>query len=70
MRLPALNESSRLRSFTFFYLYVMQGIPSGFALTAIANYLTGKGVAPNVVGSFVAIVGIPWILQFVWGPLD
>ena len=69
MPLPALNESARLRYFTFFYLYVMQGIPAGFALTAIANFLVGKGVASNVVGSFVAIVGIPWILQFVWGPI-
>ncbi len=69
MPLPALNESARLRYFTFFYLYVMQGIPAGFALTAIANYLVGQGVASNIVGSFVAIVGIPWILQFVWGPI-
>ena len=69
MRLPALNESAPMRYFTFFYLYIMQGIPGGFALTAIANYLVGKGLQPNQVGSFVAIVGLPWILQFVWGPL-
>ncbi|MBE7173061.1 MAG: MFS transporter [Williamsia sp.] len=69
MRLPALNEQAGWRYFTFFYLYLMQGIPAGFALTAIANYLVGKGLASQQVGSFVAIVGIPWILQFVWGPL-
>lgn len=69
MRLPALNESAYLRYGTFFYLYVMQGIPSGFALTAIANYLVAKGLLPNQVGSFVAIVGLPWVLQFLWGPL-
>ena len=69
MRLPALNERAGWRYFTFFYLYLMQGIPAGFALTAIANYLVGKGLASQRVGSFVAIVGIPWILQFVWGPL-
>ncbi len=64
-----LSESSRLRYFTFFYLYIMQGIPAGFALTAIANYLIGKNVSPEKVGSFIAVVGLPWILQFVWGPL-
>lgn len=69
MRLPALNERAGWRYFTFFYLYLMQGIPAGFALTAIANYLVGKGLASQQVGSFVAIVGVPWILQFVWGPL-
>ncbi len=69
MQLPALNESSKLRYFTFFYLYVMQGIPAGFALTAMANYLAGKGLKPNEIGTFVAITGVPWVLQFIWGPL-
>ena len=69
MPLPALNESTRLRYITFFYLYAMQGIPAGFALTTLANYLAGQGAAPNIVGNFVGIVGTPWILQFMWGPL-
>jgi len=69
MQLPVLSESRKLRYFTFFYLYFMQGIPAGFALTAIANYLTGRGIASSAIGSFVGIVGVPWILQFIWGPL-
>ncbi|TWR27045.1 MFS transporter [Mucilaginibacter achroorhodeus] len=68
-KLPVLKESARLRYFTFLYLYIMQGIPSGFALTAVANYLTGKGLSSQSVGTFVAIVGIPWIIQFIWGPI-
>lgn len=47
----------------------MQGIPAGFALTTIANYLVGRQVAPERVGTFIAVVGLPWIAQFVWGPL-
>lgn len=47
----------------------MQGIPAGFSLTALANYLTAEGVKPSVIGSFAAIVGLPWAFQFVWGPL-
>lgn len=47
----------------------MQGVPAGFALTAIANYLAGRGSTSQTVGSFVAIVGLPWVLQFIWGPL-
>ena len=47
----------------------MQGIPAGFALTAIANYLAGKGLNSSSTGTFISIVGLPWILQFVWGPL-
>ncbi len=69
MKAPVLSESAYLRYFTFFYLYVMQGIPAGFALTALANYLIGKNVSPEKVGTFIAFVGLPWILQFVWGPL-
>jgi PAT family beta-lactamase induction signal transducer AmpG len=68
-KLPVLNQSSKLRYFTFFYLYIMQGIPSGFALTAVANYLAAKGISSHSIGTFVAIVGIPWIIQFVWGPI-
>lgn len=69
MPLPPLNESTRFRYFTFFYLYVMQGIPAGFALTTLVNYLVAQGAASNMVGSFVAIIGTPWILQFLWGPI-
>jgi PAT family beta-lactamase induction signal transducer AmpG len=64
-----LRDSARLRYFTFFYLYVMQGIPSGFALTAVYNFLIGQGLSARSVGSFAAIVGLPWTFQFVWGPL-
>jgi PAT family beta-lactamase induction signal transducer AmpG len=69
--LPALvlRDSARLRYATFFYLYVMQGIPSGFALTAVYNFLIGQGLSARAVGSFAAIVGLPWTFQFVWGPL-
>lgn len=47
----------------------MQGIPAGFALTAIANFLIGKGISALAIGSFDAIIGIPWIFQFIWGAL-
>jgi PAT family beta-lactamase induction signal transducer AmpG len=64
-----LRDSVRLRYFTFFYLYVMQGVPAGFGLTAVYNYLIGNGLSARSVGSFAAIVGLPWTFQFVWGPL-
>lgn len=69
MAVPILRESAPWRYFTFFYLYLMQGIPSGFALTAVANFLLGKGLGTQEVGGFIAIVGTPWTIQFVWGPL-
>ena len=69
MRVPLLTKSAGLRYFTFFYLYIMQGVPAGFALTAIANYLLGKMVEPQRVGTFIAVVGLPWTAQFIWGPI-
>lgn len=47
----------------------MQGIPAGFYTTALTNYFAAEGVKPDLVGSFVAIIGLPWAFQFVWGPL-
>ena len=38
----SLRQNKFLRYVTFFYLYVMQGVPAGFSSTALANYLTGK----------------------------
>lgn len=65
----SLQQSRKLRYVTFFYLYVMQGVPSGFALTAVANYLAAAGHTPQATGRFVALVGLPWVIQFLWGPI-
>ena len=67
--LPALSESRTLRATAFFGLYVVEGIPSGFALTAVANYLAYRGLHPEVIAAFAARIGIPWTVQFVWGPV-
>ncbi|GAB3490896.1 hypothetical protein GCM10027341_03190 [Spirosoma knui] len=64
-----LSESRPLRYGVFLYLYIMQGVPAGFYTTALTNYFTAEGVRPDVVGSFIAIIGIPWAFQFVWGPI-
>ena len=64
-----LSRSRPLRYGVFLYLYIMQGIPAGFYLTALTNYFAAEGVRPDVVGSFIAIIGLPWAFQFVWGPI-
>ena len=64
-----LSASRSLRAFVFFGLYVVQGIPSGFALTAVVNYLAARRIDPLVIAAFAARIGIPWSIQFVWGPL-
>lgn len=64
-----LSQSRPLRYGVFLYLYVMQGIPAGFYTTALTNYFAAEGVKPSLIGSFVAIIGLPWAFQFIWGPL-
>ena len=64
-----LSQSRPLRYGVFFYLYVMQGIPAGFYTTALTNYFTAEGVRLKDVGAFVAVIGLPWAFQFIWGPL-
>ncbi|AQG80253.1 MFS transporter [Spirosoma montaniterrae] len=64
-----LSQSRPLRYAVFLYLYVMQGIPAGFYTTALTNYFTAEGVRPKAVGAFVAVIGLPWAFQFIWGPL-
>ena len=67
--MPTLSASRSLRASIFFGLYLVQGIPSGFALTAVANYLVQRQVDPLVIANFGARIGIPWTVQFLWGPL-
>lgn len=67
--MPTLTQSKPLRYASFFYLYLMQGLPSGFALTALTNYLIGQGMTAQGVASFGAVIGLPWGVKFVWGPL-
>ena len=42
LRLPPLEHSRSLRYATVFALYLMQGLPAGFALTAVANRLAAE----------------------------
>ncbi|TGD81300.1 MFS transporter [Hymenobacter wooponensis] len=69
MRNLVLRESAPLRYGTFFYLYGMQGIPAGFGLTAMVNYLNAQHLPVQQVATFTALIGLPWTIQFVWGPL-
>ncbi|GGB96630.1 MFS transporter [Dyadobacter sediminis] len=47
----------------------MQGIPAGFALIAVTNYLAAKQIDAKLLANFGVLVGLPWAFKFVWGPL-
>ena len=68
MRLPNLLATRRGRLAAFFFLYVTEGIPLGFAATAVATQLRRQGVGPAEIGAFVASFYLPWAFKWAFGP--
>ncbi|WP_374434847.1 MFS transporter [Inhella sp.] len=69
MRLPNLLASRHGRLLAFFLLYVTEGIPLGFAATAVATQLRRYGVGPAEIGAFVASFYLPWAFKWAFGPM-
>ena len=68
MRLPNLLATGRGRLTAFFLLYATEGIPLGFAATAVASQLRRQGVGPAEIGAFVASFYLPWAFKWAFGP--
>ena len=51
-----------------FLLYVVQGMPYGFFVTALPLFLRQAGVSRTSIG-FYSVLGLPWFLKFLWAPL-
>ncbi len=66
---PALSQNKFLRYFNFIALYMAQGIPEGMAFFGIPAWMAMNGKTPGEIGSFVAIVGLPWSLKIIVAPL-
>ena len=67
--LPALSENTFLRYFSFAALYVAQGIPEGLLWYAVPAWLAMNGKSPAEIGSYVAVIGIPWSLKIINAPI-
>lgn len=50
-------------------LYGYQGLVAGFGLTALPNHFAEAGATVGAIGGYMALVGLPWALQPLWGPL-
>ncbi|HEX6720464.1 MAG TPA: MFS transporter [Burkholderiaceae bacterium] len=68
MRLPNLLASPRGRLAAFFFLYITEGIPLGFAATAVATQLRRQDVGPAEIGAFVGSFYLPWAFKWAFGP--
>lgn len=69
MRLPNLLATARGRLLAFFLLYTTEGVPLGFAATAVATQLRRMGVGPAEIGAFVAAFYLPWAFKWAFGPM-
>ena len=68
MRLPNLLATRRGRLTAFFLLYMTEGIPLGFAATAVATQLRRQDVGPAEIGAFVGSFYLPWAFKWAFGP--
>src|SRR5689334_5196354 len=59
-RMPSPLDTRPGRLLTFFLLYVTEGIPQGFAVGAVVTYMRRAGLTPDAIGSFSALVLLPW----------
>ncbi len=69
MRLPNLLATRRGRLTAFTLLYLTEGIPSGFATTAVATYMRRQGLDPGAIGAFIGALYLPWALKWAAGPI-
>ena len=68
MSLPNLLASRWGRLTAFFFLYVTEGIPYGFATTAIVSHLRDQGHTEKELGYFSGVILLPWAFKWAVGP--
>ena len=65
----ALVDSRLQRTSMLCAMYVAQGIPWGFMVTALSNYLAAREISDGELGKLTAIVLVPWTFKLIWAPL-
>ncbi len=63
-----LTESRWVRLSAFTAFYFAQGVPIGLFSIAIPAWLASRDVSTARIGSFIAIVGLPWAFKLIAGP--
>ncbi|MBT9554456.1 MAG: MFS transporter [Myxococcales bacterium] len=59
----------RGRLTAFFCLYLTEGIPYGFTITAMSTYMRRMGLGPAEITSFVAALMLPWAFKWAIAPI-
>jgi MFS transporter, PAT family, beta-lactamase induction signal transducer AmpG len=69
MKFPNLLASRNGRLSAFFLMYITEGIPLGFAATAIATQMRRQGISATAIGAFVGAIYLPWAFKWAIGPI-
>ena len=69
MKFPNLLATRNGRLTAFFLMYITEGIPLGFAATAIATQMRRQGVDATAIGAFVGAIYLPWAFKWAMGPI-
>ena len=64
-----LSEHSLLRYAALTLLYAAQGFPYGLLSVAVPAYMAQQGLSPAQIGSYMAIILLPWSLKLINGPI-
>jgi len=64
-----LLASRHGRLTAFFFLYLTEGIPNGFAMTAMVTQMRRQGIEPGQIALFTAAFSIPWAFKWLMGPV-
>ena len=64
-----LSDSPRVRNATGMMMYFAQGIPQGLLGIAIPVWLASQGIGAADIGSYLAVIVLPWAFKLVTGPL-
>jgi PAT family beta-lactamase induction signal transducer AmpG len=64
-----LAHNARVRYATGSIMYFAQGIPKGLLSIAIPAWLASQGVGPGDIGSYLAVIVLPWVFKLITGPL-
>jgi MFS transporter, PAT family, beta-lactamase induction signal transducer AmpG len=68
MKMPNPIGTKTGRLFSFFLLYLTEGIPYGFATLALLTQLRRADIPAEQLGAFTGFILLPWSFKWVMGP--
>ncbi len=63
-----LADSPKVRYATGAMMYFAQGIPQGLLAIAIPAWLASQGASASDIGSYLAVIVLPWAFKLITGP--